>query len=209
MGILPIKGAYSIVGEETALMIELVATTIGQLNELEKLVTNAEKYTERVQKYNELAEDKYFQAGRILYLAEELAAKKEIEDLGDLNMVIRDLKYTMADLKDQLKEVRKIKNGSQKYLDYSKVETKLVNKRKKVAENQVLKSSKARKASRANQLTAQNTALILENQARMHETQLKVLENAAKTNKLLGQELEDIKKKEIERRKYYGWEQEL
>ena len=43
-----------IISSDTALLVELVTTTASQLNELEKLVSNAEKYTEKLQKYNEL-----------------------------------------------------------------------------------------------------------------------------------------------------------
>jgi hypothetical protein len=79
--------SFAIVGEETAIMIQLVTTTASQLNELEKLVTNAEKYTQKIQQYNELTQDQYFRAERVLYLAEELSAKKEVANLGDLNTI--------------------------------------------------------------------------------------------------------------------------
>ena len=48
-----------------------------------------------MQHYNELFQDEYFRAERILYLAESLASKKEINDLGELNSAIRELKYSI------------------------------------------------------------------------------------------------------------------
>lgn len=69
--------SYSqIISSDTALLVELVTTTASQLNELEKLVSNAEKYTAKMQQYNELFQDEYFRAERVLYIAESLAAKK-------------------------------------------------------------------------------------------------------------------------------------
>ena len=49
----------SMFGEETAVLIEIASTTASQLNELEQLVTNAEKYTKKMQEYNELMMDHY------------------------------------------------------------------------------------------------------------------------------------------------------
>ena len=64
-------------GTATAILVELVTTTASQLNELETLVTNAEKHTQRMQEYNILLQDEYFRAQRVLYVAESVAAKKE------------------------------------------------------------------------------------------------------------------------------------
>ena len=97
-----------IISSDTALLVELVTTTASQLNELEKLVSNAEKYTEKMQHYNELFQDEYFRAERILYLAESLASKKEINDLGELNSAIRELKYSILDMKELLRDYAKI-----------------------------------------------------------------------------------------------------
>ena len=52
--------SYAVFGQDTALLVELVTTTASQLNEMEKLVSNSEKYTRQMQKYNELFEDEYF-----------------------------------------------------------------------------------------------------------------------------------------------------
>ena len=72
--LLSMKAQSQIISSDTALLVELVTTTASQLNELEKLVSNAEKYTAKMQKYNELFQDEYFRAERVLYLAESVAA---------------------------------------------------------------------------------------------------------------------------------------
>ena len=96
--------SFAIIGADTALMVQLVTNTANQINELEKLVTNTEKYTKKMREYNELAEDNYFRGERVLYLAESLAAKNEVKNLGELNGAIRELKYNMSDLKELMQK---------------------------------------------------------------------------------------------------------
>ena len=91
-----LSSSGQIISSDTALLVELVTTTASQLNELEKLVTNAEKYTEKMQKYNELTQDEYFRAERVLYLAESLAAKKEIQGLSFIDGEIDTVSNTSA-----------------------------------------------------------------------------------------------------------------
>ena len=162
-------------GQDTALLFDLVTTTASQLNELEKLVTNAEKYTKKMQEYNELIQDEYFRAERVLYLANSLAAKKEINNLGELNNAIRELKYSLSDLKELMKEYGIIKADEEKTKAQVKIEKRFNERQGKQAIAQVNKSVQAKTVGRASQLTAQNTALILESQVGMHNTQLELL----------------------------------
>lgn len=191
-------------GQDTALLVDLVTTTASQLNELEKLVTNAEKYTKKMQEYNELVQDEYFRAERVLYLAEELSTKKEIKDLGDLNQAIRELKYSMSDLKELMREYAIIKSDEDKTKSQVKIEKRFNDRKGKQAIAQVDKSINAKTAGRANQLTAQNTALILESQVGMHNTQLEMLEKVATTNRLLAEEMEEKRLEQIKREQTYG-----
>lgn len=115
--------ANAIIGEESAMMIQLVTNTANQINELERLVSNTEKYTQRLREYSELTEDHYFRAERVLYLAEELAAKKEVQNLGQLNGAIRELKYNMSDLKELMQKYANIKEDEKRtehYVDLNK-----------------------------------------------------------------------------------------
>jgi hypothetical protein len=195
---------FAIVGEETAIMIQLVTTTASQLNELEKLVTNAEKYTQKMQQYNELSQDQYFRAERVMYLAEELAAKKDIENLGDLNVAIRDLKYNMGDFKELMKNYAEIKTDEKKTAVYVEKNKNLNDLEKKRAEVQVAHSIDAKNAGRANQLTAQNTALIYENQLKQSEVQLELLKTQKTANRLKAEELEDKRLDDMEKLRFYG-----
>jgi len=196
--------SFAIIGTDTAMMVQLVTTTASQLNELEKLVSNTEKYTQKMQQYNELVQDQYFRAERVLYLAEELSAKKEVANLGDLNVAIRDLKYNMVDLKEMMKNYAEIKSDEKKTVAYVEKNKKLNDIEKKRAEVQVTHSIEAKNVGRANQLTAQNTALIYENQLKQSEVQLELLKAQKTSNRLKAEELEDKRLDEMERLRFYG-----
>lgn len=203
---LGITANAQIVSADTALLVELVTTTASQLNELEKLVTNAEKHTERMQKYNELTQDEYFRAERVLYLAEAAASKKEIQNLGTLNNAIRDLKYSMNDLRELMKEYHFIKEDEKKTQSIVKIQKNVNGLKEKMAKNQIQKSINAKNTGRSTQLTAQNTALIYESNVEMHNTQLEILEKQATTNRLLAEQMEEKRKEEIDRKRFYGAE---
>lgn len=196
--------SYALIGEDTALLVDLVTTTASQLNELEKLVTNAEKYTEKMQHYNELFQDEYFKAERVSYLAEELAAKKNIEGLGDLNFAIRELKYSMEELHELMKEYAKIKHEEDKTKELVKIQKKINERKKERAKVQVASSINAKTTGRSTQLTAQNTALMYENQVEMQDTQLEILKKVSTTNRLLAEQMEKKRLEQIEKEKSYN-----
>lgn len=193
-----------IVSADTALLVELVTTTASQLNELEKLVSNAEKYTAKMQKYNELFQDEYFRAERVLYLAESLAAKKEVAGLGDLNWAIRELKYSMEEMRELMKEYAMIKSDEKKTKSQVKIQKKLNSRKGKIAQSQVSKAIKAKTTGRATQLTAQNTAMIYESNVDMHNTQLEILEKMSTNNRLLAEQLEEKRLEQIAKEQSYG-----
>jgi len=193
-----------IISSDTALLVELVTTTASQLNELEKLVSNAEKYTAKMQKYNELFQDEYFRAERILYIAESLAAKKEIENLGELNWAIRELKYSMNELKELMREYAVIKNEEKKTKEAVRIQRKVNDRKEKIALTQVNNSIKAKTTGRATQLTAQNTAMIYESNVGMHNTQLEILEKVSTTNRLLAEQMEEKRLEQIKKNQSYN-----
>jgi len=202
--IFAMKTQAQIISSDTALLIELVTTTASQLNELEKLVSNAEKYTAKMQKYNELFQDEYFRAERVLYIAESLAAKKEVANLGDLNWAIRELKYSMAEMKELMREYAMIKGDEKKTKAQVKLQKKVNAQKEKIAKSQVDKSIKAKTTGRATQLTAQNTAMIYEQNVDMHNTQLEILEKLSTNNRLIAEQLEEKRLEQIEKEKSYG-----
>ena len=122
-----------------------------------------------MREYNELYEDQNFKAERVLYLAQSMASKKNIEGLGDLNNSIRDLKYNMEELQGLMKEYAKIKGDEKKTQIYVEENKKLNDLSEKQAKLQVAHSLGAKTTGRANQLTAQNTALMYENQLKMED----------------------------------------
>lgn len=193
-----------IISSDTALLVELVTTTASQLNELEKLVSNAEKYTAKMQQYNELFQDEYFRAERVLFIAESLAAKKEVANLGDLNWAIRELKYSMAEMKELMREYAMIKDDEKKTKEQVRIQKKVNARKENIAKGQVDKSIKAKTTGRATQLTAQNTAMIYEQNVDMHNTQLEILEKLSTNNRLMAEQLEEKRLEQIEKEKAYG-----
>src|SRR5690606_15957805 len=193
-----------IISSDTALLVELVTTTASQLNELEKLVSNTEKYTSKMQQYNELVQDEYFKAERVLYVAESLAAKKEVASVGDLNWAIRELKYSMSEMKGLMREYAIIKSDESKTKSQVKLQRKVNAQKERMAKSQVDKSINARNTGRATQLTAQNTAMIYEQNVDMHNTQLEILEKLSTSNRLMAEQLEEKRLEQIEKEKSYG-----
>jgi hypothetical protein len=196
----------SMFGEETVVLIEIASTTASQLNELEQLVSNTEKYTKKMQEYNELMMDHYWRAERIVYIADSLSAKKEAKDLGDLNWAIRELKYSMVELKNLMKEYKVIKNDEDRTKYMVKKQKEINKKKSKVALNQIKSAKSAKTKGRANQVTAQNTALIYEQNVEMHNTQLEILEKLSTGNRLQAEQLEEKRLEQIEKEKFYGAE---
>lgn len=196
--------SFAIVGADTAMMIQLVTNTANQINELERLVSNTEKYTQKMREYSELVEDNYFRAERTLYLAEELAAKKDVQNLGELNGAIRELKYNMSELKEMMQRYANIKQDEKRTETYVEVNKKINEQQVKRAEKQVANSISAKNTGRASQLTAQNTALLLENQVKMQQIQLEMLKTQKMANRLKAEELEDKRLEEINRNKFYN-----
>ncbi len=157
-----------------------------------------------MREYSELVEDNYFRAERTLYLAEELAAKKDVQNLGELNGAIRELKYNMSELKEMMQRYANIKQDEKRTETYVEVNKKLSEQQVKRAEKQVANSISAKNTGRASQLTAQNTALLLENQVKMQQIQLEMLKTQKMANRLKAEELEDKRLEEINRNKFYN-----
>ncbi|PIP96105.1 MAG: hypothetical protein COV37_11930 [Bdellovibrio sp. CG11_big_fil_rev_8_21_14_0_20_39_38] len=196
--------SHAFLSSDTAVLLELVTTTASQLNELEKLVSNAEKYTEKMQKYNELVQDEYFRAERVLYLAESVAAKKEVQGLSDLNYAIRELKYSMSDMRELMKEYAVIKGEEDKTKRQVKTQKKTNDLKERIAVSQVNKSVGAKTSGRASQLTAQNTAMIYESNVDMHNTQLEILEKVSTTNRLLAEQMEEKRLEQMQKEQSYN-----
>ena len=198
------SNSFAIIGADTAMMVQLVTNTANQINELERLVSNTEKYTQKMREYSELVDDHYFRAERVLYLVEELKAKRDIQNLGELNGAIRELKYNMSDLKELMQKYASIKQDEKKTEAYVDINKKLNEQKIKRAEKQVSNSLAARNVGRANQITAQNTALLYENQVKMQEVQLEMLKAQKTANRLKAEELEDKRLDEMNRLKFYN-----
>lgn len=193
------------ISTDTALMLELVTTTATQLNELERLVTTTEKYTAKVQRYNEIAQDKYFHAQRVHFLAESLAAEKRVENLGEFNAAVRDLKYSIEEMGELLKEYKIIQAEEDK-TKFINDEYKSLNKQKlSAARSQVNKATTDPKLTtgRASQLTAQNTAMLLETNVQIHNSIMDLNQKVSTSNRLTSEVIEAQRQDQIKKDQYF------
>ena len=190
---------------DTALLFNLVSNTASQLNELEKLVSNAEKYTGLMEKYNQIARDQYFRAERIHYLAQNYVelSKKNPRDLESLNSAIRSLKSETESLKSLIREYRQdeAKNEYQEGVLGEKLRHS--DQELNFANGQVIRSGEISQTNEAQKMTAQNTSLIYKSQVENNQISSAIAEKLTEQNKLKNRELKDEAIKKDERDAYY------
>lgn len=190
---------------DTALLFNLVSNTASQLNELEKLVSNAEKYTGLMEKYNQIARDHYFRAERIHYIAQNYVelSKKDPKDLEGLNSAIRALKSETESLKAMINEYRidEAKNENSEIKLSEKARG--TNSELSFANNQVVRSGDIQSTNEAQKMMAQNTALTYKAQVEGNQMNAVIAEKLSEQNKLLNRELKDEALKKDERENYY------
>ncbi|MGZ3789417.1 MAG: hypothetical protein ACXVLQ_12890 [Bacteriovorax sp.] len=190
---------------DTALLFNIVSNTASQLNELEKLVSNAEKYTGLMEKYNQIARDQYFRAERIHYIAQNYVelSKRDPKDLDGLNSAIRALKSETESLRAMINEYRKdeVKNEVSENVLGEKIRNS--NKELGFANNQVIRSGEINSTNEAQKMMAQNTALSYKAQVEGNQMSGVIAEKITEQNKLINRELKDEAIKKDERDRYY------
>lgn len=192
---------------DTALLFNLVSNTASQLNELEKLVTNAEKYTELMEKYNQIANDQFYRAERIHYIAQNYVelSRKDPQDLETLNSAIRSLKSETESLKSLIKEYRhdEARNEYQEGVLGEKLRKS--NTELNFANHQVMRSGDINQVNDAQRMTAQNTSLIYKSGVESNQLSNSIAEKLTEQNKLLNRELKEESIKKEEREQYYNF----
>lgn len=190
---------------DTALLFNLVSNTASQLNELEKLVSNAEKYTGLMEKYNQIARDHYFRAERIQYIAQNYVelSKRDPKDLEGLNSAIRALKSETQSLKAMINEYRS--DEAENEVAETKLSDKVKDSNRELsfANNQVMRSGEIHSTNEAQKMMAQNTALTYKAQVEGNQMNALIAEKLSEQNKLINRELKDEAVKKEEREKYY------
>jgi hypothetical protein len=190
---------------DTALLFNLVSNTASQINELEKLVSNAEKYTGLMEKYNQIARDQYFRAERIHYIAQNYVdlSKNDPKDLEGLNSAIRALKSENESLKSLIGEYRnnEARNESAEIALEDKV--RFTNKEINFANGQIMRSGEVNSTNEAQKMIAQNTALSYKAQVEDVQMSSLIAEKITEQNKLLNREFKNEALKKEEREQYY------
>lgn len=190
---------------DSALLFEIVTNTSSQINELERLITNAEKYTGIMEKYNQIAKDQYFRAERINYIAQNYVdlSKSNPKDLEALNSAIRGLKSETESLKGLINEYRK--DEAKNELDESLIsnKNKATNNELRFANSQVMRSGEVSSTNEAQKVIAQNSALNYKAQVENNQLSEVLAQKLSEQNKLLNREYKDASLKRDDRDAYY------
>jgi hypothetical protein len=172
---------------DTAILFQLASTTASQLHELEKLVTDAQKNTERLQEYNELAQDHYFRAEKTVALLDEMKGLSDIDEvsLDKLNSKIGSLKDQMASLNATISEYNTRENKNEKIEMITAANENQINKEASLANLQIRRSEDSGTLKGAARLSAQNTALSNKNLVDIKKQNNLILNKLAEQNMLL------------------------
>ncbi len=190
---------------DTGLLFEIVTNTASQLNELEKLVTNAEKYTGLMEKYNQIARDQYFRAERIHYIAQNYVdlSKRDPKDLEGLNSAIRALRSETESLKAMISEYRQDEARNEVQENVLGERARKNNVELGFANNQVNRSGEVNSTGEAQKMIAQNTSLTYKAQVEENQTSNVIAEKLTEQNKLLNRGLKDEAIQKSEKENYY------
>jgi hypothetical protein len=200
-----LASTFFVPDSDSALLFSIVTNTASQLNELENLVTNAEKYTGLMEKYNQIAKDHYFRAERINYIAQSYVdlSKQDPKDLESLNSAIRSLKSETESLKYLISEYRQDEAKNEIQAETLGEKLRHSNRELNFANGQVLRSGDISQTNEAQKMTAQNTSLIYKSQVEGNQLDAAIAEKLTEQNKLLNRGLKDEAIKKDERDAYY------
>ena len=190
---------------DTAILFQIVSNTASQLNELEKLVTDAEKHTELLEKYNQIAKDHYFRAERIYYIAQNYVelSKRNPADLEELNSAIRALKSENESLKYLITEYRTNEAQNEIYEKKTEEASKQSAKELQFANRQVDKTGNISSTTDAAKLTAQNTGLIYKSNVESNQLTSLVANRLSEQNKILNRIQKDNAKEKEAKESFY------
>lgn len=200
------KGStFFVPDSDSALLFNLVTTTASQLNELEKLVSNAEKYTGLMEKYNQIARDEYFRAERITYIAQNYVdlSKRDPKDLEQLNSAIRALKSETESFKALISEYRRDEARNEITEDKFTENARGLNSELRFANTQVMRAGNISSTNEAQKVTAQNSALSYKAQVEGNQINSVIVEKLSEQNKLLNREMKAEALKDQDRENYY------
>ncbi len=201
--ILLIDTSYSLT--EELVLVDILSNTISQLNELEKLVSNAEKYTKKVQEYNEIALDIGMRIDLIEAITMDLVRTDpyKVKNLENLNDLIRKVKGRYSDLSYQIGYFalndQKIKSQKLKKRPSSKKDYQTL---KKLANRATSKSTVKGKISTIAQASVDIDRNLISIKKQNDETQKILLDQ----NEILNQQILEKKIRDQNRLKFYGVE---
>ena len=190
---------------DTALLIELVTTTVSQLNELERLVSNAQKLTGSMQKYNEIVIDHWYRAQRIAFLVEDMStlSSTKIRNLSGLNNSIRELKHNLSGLEDLMVEYGILKIQSQNSSKAADKDDLKIIKEKMLAELQIKRAHEVKTVGNVQKINAQINAYSNKHLVDLKNKSNQQIKLISRQNEIMAGEKERKAKKELLKREFY------
>ena len=190
---------------DTVLLIELVTTTVSQLNELERLVSNAQKLTGSMQKYNEIVIDHWYRAQRIAFLVEDMStlSSTKIKNLSGLNNSIRELKNNLAGLEDLMVEYGVLKVQSQNISKAADKDDLKIIKEKMLAELQIKRAHKVKTVGNVQKINAQINAYSSKHLVDLKNKSNQQIKLISRQNEIMARAKERKAKKELLKREFY------
>ena len=190
---------------DTALLIELATTTASQLNELERLVSNTQKLTGNMQKYNEIVIDHWYRAQRISFLIEDLStlSSTKIKNLSELNNAIRGLKHNLSDLEDLMVEYGILKVQSQNISKAADKDDLNIIKEKMLAKLQIKRAHEVKTIGNVQKVNAQINAYSSKHLVDLKNKSNQQIKLISRQNEMMAREKEREGKKELLKREFY------
>ena len=190
---------------DTALLVELVTTTASQLNELELLVSNAQKLTGKVQKYNEIVIDHWYRAQRIAFLVEDLStlSSTKIKNLRELNNSIRELKHNIGELEDLMVEYAILKVESNNIAKAATKDDLKIIKEKILADLQIKRAHKVTTLGNVQKVNAQINAYANKHLVDLKNKSNQQIKLISGQNEMMAKERERAARQELLKQEFY------
>ena len=190
---------------DTALLVELLTTTAAQLNELELLVSNTQKLTGKIQKYNEIVIDHWYRAQRIAFLVEDLStlSSVKIKNLGEFNNAIRELKYNIQELEDLMVEYSILKIEGKKISQAADKDDLKIIKEKMLADLQITRAHKVKTLGNIQKVNTQINAYSNKHLVDIKNKSNQQVKLLSSQNRLIAKEKEAAIKRELIKEEFY------
>lgn len=200
-----ISSSFFAPDSDTALLIELATTTASQLNELERLVSNTQKLTGNMQKYNEIVIGHWYRAQRLAFIIEDLStlSSTKIKNLAELNRSIRNLKHNLGELEDLMVKYGVLRVQSQNISKAADKDDLKIIKEKMLADLQIKRTHEVKTLGNVQKVNAQINAYSNKHLVDLKNKANQQIKLISTQNEMMARERERAAKQELLKREFY------